>query len=197
MNFLAHLALSGEDEELLIGNAIADFTRRKYFADFTEGIQKGIALHHFIDEFTDTHPVVKEMLEAWRPQQGKYAGVVNDIIMDHFLARDFENYHHQKLENFAAAAYEIFRRNWEQIPQRAQHTFHYMENGNWLLNYQYRQGMERSLGGMSRRAQNHNRMAEAVEQLDQQERFFERHFQAFYPDLKQAVEAFGNSKQPN
>lgn len=190
MNFLAHLALSGGNEEILIGNAIADFTRRKYYADFSEGIQRGIALHHFIDEYTDGHPVVKEMLEQWRPRQGKYAGVVNDIVMDHFLARNFLEYHGQDLPQFATHSYALFRKYWDQIPERAQHTFRYMESGNWLLHYHSEEGIERSLGGMSRRAQNQNRMAEAVQQLRAEKPFFEERFRVFYPDLMGEVEGF-------
>ncbi len=190
MNFLAHLALSKDDDELMIGNAIADFTRKKFYAKYSKGVQKGIELHHFIDDYTDSHPVVKEMLEAWRPIQGKYAGVVNDIIMDHFLARDFEQYRKRDLEKFAAEVYSIFRKNWQHLPERAQHTFKYMEQGNWLLNYQHFSGIEHSLGGMSRRAQNENRMAEAVLQLRREEDFFKAKFEEFYPELEAAVEGF-------
>lgn len=187
MNFLAHLALSGNNEELLIGNAIADFTRKKFYSNFPEGIQKGIYIHHFIDDFTDQHPLVKQMLEVWRPTQGKYAAVVNDIIMDHFLALDFKEYHQQGLENFASNAYASFRRHWELLPPKAQNTFHFMENGNWLLNYQYQIGMERSLAGMSRRAKNENRMAEAVVQLNRDKQFFKECFDGFYPELMEAT----------
>ena len=48
MNFLAHLYLSGEDEELMIGNFIADFIRNREVTNYSEGIQKGIFLHRKI-----------------------------------------------------------------------------------------------------------------------------------------------------
>ncbi len=186
MNFLAHLALSDDDPELRIGNAIADFTRRKYYERYPLGVQKGIALHHFIDEYTDSHPVVKEMLDRWRPKQGKYAGVVNDIVMDHFLAQSFEDYHQADLGDFAQEVYALFRSNQNHLPERAQQTFTWMEKGNWLYNYQFKSGLERSLSGMSRRAQNQNRMAQAVDQLQGEEAFFKSRFALFYPQLMQA-----------
>lgn len=190
MNFLAHLSLSDDQEGLMIGNAIADFTRKKYYDHFPSEVRRGILLHHFIDDFTDSHAVVGEMLEKWRPIQGKYAGVVNDIIMDHFLARDFETIAGQKLQDFSQSVYESFRKNWEIIPERAQHTFHYMEKGDWLYHYQFESGIERSLSGMSRRAQNSNRMAEAVQQLRRDYDFFEERFKIFYPELEEAVRSF-------
>ena len=60
MNFLAHIYLSGEDQELKIGNFIADSVKGKKFAQFPERIQQGITLHRKIDSYTDSHPIVRE-----------------------------------------------------------------------------------------------------------------------------------------
>ena len=60
MNYLAHIYLSGEDEDLMIGNFIADSVRGNQLADFPEGVRKGIVLHRKIDSYTDRHPVVTE-----------------------------------------------------------------------------------------------------------------------------------------
>lgn len=188
MNFLAHLVLSMDDPELMIGNAIADFTRRKFYAQYPERVQKGIFLHHFIDDFTDAHPLVKEMLEAWRPSQGKYAGVVNDIVMDHFLAKDFSYHTNKNLADFSAEVYRLLNGYDAHLPERAKHTFHWMEKGDWLYNYQHLSGLERSLSGMSRRAQNTNQMAQAVNLLRRNEAFLKERFEEFYPQLNQACE---------
>ncbi len=190
MNFLAHLSLSDDQEGLMIGNAIADFTRRKFYDRYSPEVQRGIELHHFIDDYTDKHPTVAEMLERWRPQQGKYAGVVNDIVMDHFLARNYETIHGKDLAHFSESVYGLFRRNWQQLPARAQHTFTYMEKGNWLYNYQFKQGIDRSLSGMSRRTPYENKMADALSQLLRDELFFAAKFEEFYPQLAEAVQGF-------
>ncbi len=194
MNFLAHLSLSDDQEGLMIGNAIADFTRRKYYENFPPEVREGILLHHFIDDYTDNHPIVAEMLERWRPIQGKYAGVVNDIIMDHFLARDYRNIAGKELQEFSQGVYQSIRANWEILPGRAQHTFTYMEKGDWLYHYQFMSGIERSLGGMSRRAHYSNRMAEAVIQLKREEAFFAECFERFYPELENAVQGYLQKK---
>jgi len=52
MNFLAHTWLSFSDDEL-VGNMLADYIRNRERHLFSEGIQKGIALHRAIDTFTD------------------------------------------------------------------------------------------------------------------------------------------------
>ena len=53
MNYLAHLFLSGDDEELLIGNFIGDSVKGNDVDDFREGVKGGILLHRSIDSYTD------------------------------------------------------------------------------------------------------------------------------------------------
>ncbi len=57
MNFLAHLYLSGNSEELLIGSFIADAVKGSNFEGYHPQVVKGIKLHRCIDTFTDSHPV--------------------------------------------------------------------------------------------------------------------------------------------
>ena len=57
MNYLGHLALSGENEDVLFGNFIADAVKGNSYHKFNNSIQKGILLHRFIDHFTDNHPI--------------------------------------------------------------------------------------------------------------------------------------------
>jgi len=57
MNYLAHLLLSGNDEDVIFGNFIGDAVKGKQYQDYSPQIQKGILLHRQIDTFTDAHPV--------------------------------------------------------------------------------------------------------------------------------------------
>ncbi|MDC1402054.1 DUF479 domain-containing protein, partial [Flavobacteriaceae bacterium] len=49
MNFLAHIYLSGNNNDLRFGNFIADSIRGKQYQDFSPSVQKGIFLHREID----------------------------------------------------------------------------------------------------------------------------------------------------
>ena len=60
MNFLAHIYLSNEQQEITIGNFIADGIKGTKYTQFTKGIQQGILLHRAIDSYTDTHPIVRK-----------------------------------------------------------------------------------------------------------------------------------------
>ncbi len=88
MNFLAHLYLSDNQPELMVGNMIGDFVKgKKALSNYPDGICKGIMLHRKIDLFTDNHSLVFKTKHCF-PQNGRrYASVVLDMLYDHFLAK--------------------------------------------------------------------------------------------------------------
>lgn len=80
MNFLAHIYLSAEIDELKIGNFIADSVKGKAYLKFPEMIQNGIILHRGIDSFTDGHPIVRKSTHRLFPFYSHYSGVIVDIF---------------------------------------------------------------------------------------------------------------------
>ena len=58
MNVLAHIYLSGDSDEIIIGNYIGDYVKGRDYLKYPELIRKGIIIHRHIDDFTDRHPVV-------------------------------------------------------------------------------------------------------------------------------------------
>ena len=55
MNYLGHLVLSGQDDEVLLGNFMADAVKGSSYKMYSTGVQEGILLHRKIDDFTDKH----------------------------------------------------------------------------------------------------------------------------------------------
>jgi acyl carrier protein phosphodiesterase len=187
MNYLAHLSLSFKDEDLMLGNLVADFTRRAKFKDFKPKVQQGIELHHFIDDFTDSHSLVEEAKALIRQEQAKFSGVVMDIYFDHLLAKTYNDWYQESLQDFALDAYDLFRQRKSELPESTLHMLHYMEKGNWLFNYSSHEGLSRSLEGMSRRTTYPNNMHLAADQLREKERELSLLFNTFYPELKEAA----------
>src|ERR1700744_5259410 len=95
MNYLAHAYLSFNQPEILVGNMISDFVKGKKRFDFNTTIQKGIALHRSIDTFTDDHAATKKAKEFLKPAVGLYAGAFIDVVYDHFLALDKNEFSNQ------------------------------------------------------------------------------------------------------
>ena len=195
MNFLAHLYLSGNDPEIMVGNFIGDFVRGKnVYEQFNFNIALGIELHRQIDEFTDSHLVVLESKKRLRPKYRHYAPVIVDVFYDHFLAIHWLEYHPQTLPDFANYAYAELERREAFLPERVLQMMPYMIRGNWLVNYAKSEGIHRALSGMSRRTPYDSKMDEAVSDLEKYYAEFDQEFTLFFPELKQLSESFINSK---
>lgn len=187
MNFLAHLTLSDNDDDILIGNFIADSTRSAEYHKFKPEVVYGIELHHKIDGYTDSHPVVERSKERLRPRHGKYSGVVADIFYDHYLARNYQAYGDYPLEEFAQRCYSLFERRIDELTPGTRRMLPFMKHHNWLVNYGTEAGMRRVFSGMSHRASFNNHMNTAVDDLVSDYQYYKTDFEEFYPQLAEYV----------
>jgi acyl carrier protein phosphodiesterase len=151
MNYLAHAYLSFQNKDVIIGNMISDFVKGKAKFNYTEDIQKGIALHRMIDNFTDVHFETKRAKEFLKPFADRYSAVFIDIIYDHFLARDQKEFPNESLEYFAERTYQLLGDNVEILPERFARILPYMTTQNWFLNYRFTSGIENSFNSVFRR----------------------------------------------
>ena len=192
MNYLAHAYLSGKDEHILIGNFIADAVKGKAVNDFSNDVRRGIILHRFIDEFTDSHSLHKASRAKLHGRYGHYSGVLVDIYYDHFLAKNWLNYSNTPLTNYTDWLYGILENNTEILPERIKFMLKYMVPQNWLLNYAHLDGIGRVLRGMANRAKFNSQMEHGVEDLERYYDDFEAEFTEFFPILVEFV----NNKIP-
>ena len=183
MNYLAHAYLSGEDEEILIGNFIADAVKGKAVNDYSDNIRRGIILHRFIDEFTDNHPMHKASRSKLHKRYSHYSGVLVDIYYDHFLAKNWLEYSDTPLNDYTSWLYASLENNKAILPERINYMLQYMIPQNWLLNYAHLKGIDRVLKGMSNRTKFDSQMEHGVEELELYYAEFEHEFTEFFPEL--------------
>ena len=110
MNFLAHCCLSGDSEAVMFGNFIADFIKGRGGESYPGDVYRGIILHREIDAFTDRHRQVAQSKRRLWPRHRHYSTVIVDIIYDHFLARNWQEYSAIPLADFARHAYGAIQR---------------------------------------------------------------------------------------
>jgi acyl carrier protein phosphodiesterase len=195
MNFLAHVHLSGKNPDIMLGNFMGDFIKgRAYLQLYNADIIKGVELHRSIDEFTDSHATVTESKNRLRPKYRHYSGVIVDVFYDHFLAANWDRFHSQPLEQFAQQAYQTILDFKGVLPDELRHMMPYMINGNWLVNYRSLEGIHRSLSGMARRTPFQSRMEEAVIDLREHYKDFEKEFMEFFPQLDAFCQEFLSAK---
>lgn len=190
MNFLAHMYLSGENNEIIVGNFIGDFIKGNQLESFDKGIKHGIQLHREIDQFTDNHPVVLESKKRLWEKYHHYSPVIVDVYYDHFLSKYWDKYHDQPLKDFTGSIYRMLNENPENIPERAKRMLVYMQQGDWLFNYQFIEGIRQALTGMSRRTKFKSKLEFAHEDLSLNYEDFKEEFERFFPDLIQHSKDF-------
>ena len=188
MNYLAHIFLSGDEQDLMVGNFIADAVKGKQIDEYEEGIQQGIKLHRAIDTFTDSHAITKQSKQRLYDKYRHYAGVIVDIYYDHFLAQNWATYHASHLQEYTVEVYGILEDYNSILPDRIKYMLQYMVPQNWLLNYAHFEGIERVLTGMSNRTKFDSGMEYAINELKEHYSLFEQEFEAFFPLLQEYVE---------
>ncbi|MBS1919933.1 MAG: DUF479 domain-containing protein [Bacteroidetes bacterium] len=152
MNYLAHAYLSFDHPQILVGNLISDFVKGKKKFKYPPDVQKGINLHRSIDSFTDTHAATKEAKLIFHNAYRLYSGAFIDIVYDHFLANDEKEFSESSLFEFSNRVYNTIEKNIFIVPDSFAHIFPFMKKYNWLFHYRTIGGIEKSFGGMARRA---------------------------------------------
>lgn len=190
MNFLAHIFLSGDDQDLTIGNFIADSVKGRKIEDFNPAIQKGIKLHRSIDQYTDTHKVVSKSKKRLWGKYRHFSGVIVDIYYDHFLAKNWQEFSDIPLEAYVDDFYEMINSHREILPERVNYMMPYMMQKNWLVNYATFEGIDEVMHGMSRRTKHHSKMEESVQELKTHYEQFREDFFQFFPELQEHVRSY-------
>ncbi|MFZ1528117.1 MAG: ACP phosphodiesterase [Ferruginibacter sp.] len=175
MNYLAHAYLSFGNSQVLAGNMISDFVKGKKKYEYPALIQKGITLHRAIDQFTDEHDCTRMIKAFFRPAYQLYAGAFADVVYDYFLANDRNEFPSPE------ALMYFTQHTFKQLEEQSQwhgtifgNMFPYMKEQNWLYNYQYEWGIQKSMEGLRRRAKH-------IEETDTAFRIFLTHKEEMQP----------------
>ncbi len=184
MNFLAHVHLSQDNEDVIFGNFIADAIKGKSYDIYRNDIISGILLHREIDTFTDRHVIVKGSRDKIREHFGKFSGIVVDIYYDHFLARNWDNYHNTELARYSNYIYLILAKRFLLLPARIKRLLPFLIGQNWLVGYANFIDLQRVFNGMDRRTGRISGMENAVKILKENYNPLYLDFVEFYAELE-------------
>ncbi len=185
MNYLAHAYLSFGNEDILVGNMISDFVKGKKKYDYSITIQKGITLHRLIDEYTDKHEATKQAKQFLKPAVGLYAGAFIDVVYDHFLANDTHEFiNNEALKTFVTETYHQLEKHENIFPEKFKLLFPYMQSQDWLFNYRFLWGAEKSFGGVARRAIYLDNGIDAFHAFEEHYTALSECYHNFFPDVK-------------
>jgi acyl carrier protein phosphodiesterase len=189
MNYLAHAYFSFRQPPIIVGNLISDFIKGKKQYDYPEEIQKGIRLHRAIDTFTDAHEAITEAKKIFRPHYRLYAGAFVDVTFDYFIAND-ENLFPtvESLSQFVQFSYQSLREHESYIPEVALGYFTRMQQQNWLFNYRFVWGIQKSFGGVVYRSAHLTDSSTAAMLFEENFFTLKECYEQFIPGLIQMVE---------
>jgi acyl carrier protein phosphodiesterase len=184
VNYLAHAYLSGDNEELLVGNFIADHLRGNNFKNYSEGVVEGIRLHRKIDTFTDSHPLFKASKRLFYKGFEKYSGILVDIYFDHLLAKNFKQFHSKSLGDFSTEVYKVYAKNESLMPEMSVRFLNYVLKNNVYQTYADLKGIETVLSHLSHRIGHGIALNTSLAQFVEAEGELEENFFTFIPDLR-------------
>jgi len=173
----------------------SDFIKGKKQYEYPDRIQIGIQLHRFIDQFTDQHPATQLVKSFFKAEYRLYSAAIADVVYDHFLAKDETYFTEDQLANFAAEVYSQLASQQSWMPAPFATMFPYMKSQNWLYQYQFPAGIEKSLAGLARRAQYMPDSQIAYALFMQHYEEIGAAYRVLFPELVQATENWMQNKR--
>ncbi len=179
--------LSGSDDEVLFGNFIADAVKGKSYLDWPINVQKGILLHRFIDDFTDTNSHYLFGKRRFYEGFPKMGGVINDIVYDYLLWQYELATNSLHLKTEIPRYYHVLDRFVNEMPPKIRFMYGYMKRDNWLSNYQYEKGIKRALNGIGRRINYSNNLESSFEIVKQNMNSYLEEFNKFFQAIQNEI----------
>lgn len=167
----------------MLGNFIADFVKGDVEGRFPREVVEGIRHHRNADCFTDSHAVFGASRRLISSSRRRYAGVIIDVLYDHFLTISWDRYCSLGLDAFVGRVYENLGSHQIAVPHPVPLVIERMVREDWLRCYGTVEGIDRTFRRISGRLRRENTLDTAVEELEQNYVLLQDHFHCFFPQL--------------
>ncbi len=183
MNFLAHSLFAQQDPQKIVGQFCGDFIRGNNHGHLPEAVQEGIRLHRRVDSYTDRHPVNASARALFEPPWRRFAGILTDVVYDHYLVREWHNYSTMPLQEHVDMVHEALETHFELLPLNLQRFARHLIDRNILLSYDSFDAVEKALYRISGRSPRFFILAEAGPVIERETDELKRLFKQFFPEL--------------
>ena len=184
MNYLAHIVLSGENTDVMIGNFIGDFIKGNSFNNYPKELRKGMLLHRAMDSFTDSHPLTLKSKRRFYTEFPKVGGIITDILYDYFLCQHWNKFYHIELDTFIKNTYKTLEENKHQFPKDMEYLYRHLTTNDWFQRYKTQEGTALSLTQIGNRMNYSKDLSLAFEIVNNNIDAFYDEFDVFYKELK-------------
>jgi acyl carrier protein phosphodiesterase len=183
MNYLSHMLCCNDSPASMLGNFLADFVKGDVEGRFPPEVVEGIRHHRRADCFTDSHEVFGASRRLVSSPRRRYAGVIIDVLYDHFLATNWDRYCSRGLDEFVGRVYENLGQHRAAVPHPVPMVIEKMVSEDWLRSYGTLEGIDLTFRRISRRIQRENALNTAIEELERNYEPLLDHFHSFFPQV--------------
>lgn len=188
MNYLAHLFLAQPTVESRVGNLLGDFAKGVVVAQLPEPVKSGLLNHRAVDRYTDNHAVVKQLKGLMSPQRKRFAGIMLDVVFDHYLIKHWHAFSHHSFEASSALYYQSLTQGQPLMPELMQRVTQRVVAQQWFDSYRTLEGIGFALDRIAGRIRFEHAFDGSVEELIIHQDEIESGFLAFFPELLRHVE---------
>ena len=174
MNYLAHVFLARPTPLARLGALLGDFARGLDTDLLPEEALDALQEHRAIAAFVDAHPLTRSEREQFPPELRRFSGILLDVYHDHFLARHWDRFTDDPLEEVTGSLYSALRDHSSLLPPRLLEVAPRMSAQDWLGGYAELENIDRALAGISRRMRRETPLERGGEELRRR-----------YPDFEQ------------
>ncbi len=189
MNWLAHVWLSAPEPEQRLGNLLSDLLRPPELNRLAPSYRRGVECHHFIDQFTDGHPVVRRSAQRFWRFNRRAAPILVDLFYDHILASGWPDFEPEPLADFTRTFYSEYRTRRLEIPESARPLLDRIANEDWFGAYASLDAIRLTLNRMEARLRFRLPLVGAIDVFEEEASALRGDFEEFLPELRRALAA--------
>ena len=173
MNFLGHSRISMEiDIKTIYGNFTGDFYKgRLENLNLPSDVKNGLFLHRKIDSISDTENILTEQIDK---KFSIFRGVISDIIIDHFLALEWEELFGEDLNDSIKLIYRELDRYRDIYTKNFTEVYNWISQNDILYSYKNPENIKRTFAGISKRVRKGSILTEAYDELIKKYDLFRR-----------------------
>jgi acyl carrier protein phosphodiesterase len=188
VNYLAHLYFSDPEPLAWAGSLMGDFHKGAISQQFPHPLRRHLSLHRRIDSLTQQNTYFQTSRRRLDPRYRYARSILVDVFYDHFLAQNWQNFHHLSLYDFSQQVYAGLAEQQEHLSPGLLQILPAMTEHNWLYSYRLETIVARVLQRLEQRLNHRLPLAAGFTELHRWRKELEIDFAAFMLDSSAFVE---------
>lgn len=186
MNFIGHAYIARDFLELIPGNFAGDAYKGSLdnYTHLPKHIQRGIQLHRYIDDFTDSAAEIKSVGKIFKGNGvSRVAFIASDILLDHFITKNWGDFSDQTYADFIQTIYRVTDANLMHLEEEFCFLYDKLKTYKWFEQYPSEEGIDVILWQFSRRIGFENDLKNCMGIYQKNKAEIDGHFDAFMNEI--------------